>query len=431
MLLRFSAQNHRSIKHAQEISWVAATQLRDELPHTVAGRLQTEPSTSILPVLVVYGANAAGKSNMLDALVTFAMGVEEADGDWSGEKRIMYEPFELDEESKLQPTTFEADVEIGGVRYTYGYSFNGSGVVREWLYSYPKKARNVLFQRDFLAESPHVYFGPSLKDVDKTLRQMGEIDTSLLLTRVRPLGHPQLTPISSFFHDLVGRVRMTEAAEEAIAKRLYRFPGKEHLLKFITNIDTGIIDYEVEQTDTSVSRLEMFSKMSTFIRETFQVDLPADLRAAKEHRLYFKHRGADGKTYKLRYGVESTGTKQLINLLVPLTATLVLGGVLVIDEIATNLHTKLGEKIIQHFTDPKLNPNHAQLVFSTHDTNLLSGDLLRRDEVWFSEKNEVGETCVYPLTDFSARKKENIEKGYLEGRYGAIPFFGRDLTLVR
>jgi uncharacterized protein len=109
---------------------------------------------------------------------------------------------------------------------------------------------------------------------------------------------------------------------------------------------------------------------------------------------------------------------------------LVLGGVLLIDEIATNLHTKLGEKIIQHFTDPELNPNHAQLVFSTHDTNLLSGDLLRRDEVWFSEKNEIGETCVYPLTDFSARKKENIEKGYLEGRYGAIPFFGRDLTLV-
>lgn len=430
MLLRFSAQNHRSIKHAQEISWVAATQLRDELPHAVTGRLQREPSAGILPVLVLYGANAAGKSNMLDALVTFAVGVEEADGDWTGDKRIMYEPFGLDEESKLQPTTFEADVEIEGVRYSYGYSFNNAGIVREWLYSYPKKARNVLFQRDFLSESPHAYFGPSLKDVDKTLKQMGEVSTSLLLTRTLHLEHRQLTPIAKYFNLLLGRVRMTEAAEESIAKRLYDFPGKDRLLKFLTNIDAGIVDYEIEQTDTSESRLEMFTKMSAFMRETFQVELPAEMRQEKEHRLYFKHRGADGKIYRLRYGVESSGTKQLINLLLPLTITLVYGGVLLIDEIATNLHTKLGEKIIQHFTDPKLNPRHAQLVFSTHDTNLLSCDLLRRDEVWFSEKNEVGETCVYPLTDFSARRKENIEKGYLEGRYGAIPFFGRDLTLV-
>ncbi|TGP42839.1 ATP-binding protein [bacterium M00.F.Ca.ET.228.01.1.1] len=430
MLLRFSAQNHRSIKHAQEISWLAATQLRDELPHAVTGRLVREPSVGILPVLVLYGANAAGKSNMLDALVTFAMGVEDADGDWAGEKPIMYEPFELDEESRLQPTTFEADVEIEGVRHTYGYSFNDAGVVREWLYSYPKNARKILFQRDFLSKSP-AYFGPSLKEVGKMLKQMGESSNFLFLARARRLDHPQLTPIAKFFNDLLGRVRMKEAAEESIAKRLYGFPGKERLLKFIKNIDAGILDYEVEQTDTSVSRLEMFSKMSAFMRETFQVDLPAEMRQEKEHRLYFTHKGADGTTYKLRYGVESSGTKQLINLLVPMTATLVLGGVLVIDEIATNLHTKLGEKIIQHFTDPKLNPNHAQLVFSTHDTNLLAGNLLRRDEVWFSEKNEGGETCVYPLTDFSARRKENIEKGYLEGRYGAIPFFGRDLTLVK
>ncbi len=367
---------------------------------------------------------------MLDALVTFAQGVEEADGDWTGAKQIIYEPFALDEESKLQPTTLEADVEIEGVRYTYGFSFNAGGIVREWLYSYPKKARNILFQRDFLSESPHAYFGPSLKNVDKTLRQMGEISTSLLLTRARELDHSQLTPIAKFFNELIGRVRMTEAAEESIAKRLLEFPGKKRLLQFLSNIDAGIVDYEVEQTDTSVSRREMFAKMSAFMRETFQVELPSEMSQEKEHRLYFTHRGADGKTYKLRYGVESSGTKQLVNLLLPMTVTLVLGGVLIIDEIATNLHTKLGEKIIQHFTDPKLNPKHAQLVFSTHDTNLLSSDLLRRDEVWFSEKNDVGETCCYPLTDFSARKKENIEKGYLEGRYGAIPFFGRDLTLV-
>lgn len=430
MLLRFSAQNHRSIKHAQEISWVAATQLRDELPHAVTGRLQTEPSTGILPVLVLYGANAAGKSNMLDALVTFAMGVEDADGDWTGDKQIMYEPFELDDESKLQPTTFEADAEIEGVRYTYGYSFNATGVVREWLYSYPKRARNVLFQRDFLSEAPHAYFGPSLKAVDKTLKQMGELNTSLLLTRTRVLDHPQLTPIAKFFNMLLRRVKMREAVEESIARMLYDFPAKQSLLQFLKNIDAGIVDYDIEQTNTSESRLEMFAKMSTFMREAFQVDLPAEMRREKEHRLYFTHQGADGKTYKLRYGVESSGTKQLINLLLPMVATLVLGGVLVIDEIATNLHTKLSEKIIQHFTNPKHNPKHAQLVFSTHDTNLLSGDLLRRDEVWFSEKNEIGETCIYPLTDFSARKKENIEKGYLEGRYGAIPFFGRDLTLV-
>jgi AAA15 family ATPase/GTPase len=111
-------------------------------------------------------------------------------------------------------------------------------------------------------------------------------------------------------------------------------------------------------------------------------------------------------------------------MLAPILSALKTGKTVVIDEITTTLHTKLSEEIIKLFASPNTNTNNAQFIFSTHDTNLLSSSAMRRDEIWFAEKNSQGKTSIYPLSDFQTRKSDNLERGYLQGRFGAIPFFG-------
>jgi len=118
---------------------------------------------------------------------------------------------------------------------------------------------------------------------------------------------------------------------------------------------------------------------------------------------------------------ESEGTKTLFSLAGPILVALHGGGVLVVDELDRSLHTQLAKRIVTMFNDPATNPNNAQLVFNTHDTNLLDTDVLRRDQIWFTEKGSDGATRLFPLTDFRARKYENLERGYLQGRYGAVP----------
>ncbi|WP_116135519.1 AAA family ATPase [Trinickia diaoshuihuensis] len=431
MLLRFSAKNHASIKDLQEISWIASTQLKEELSHTSDNVLTRNPSLEVLPVLVLYGANAAGKTNILDALVAFSAGIEGLAGDLT--KTIGFRPFALDDESHLEPSIYEADVAVNGTRYTYGYAHNATGIVQEWLYSFPKGARNTLFERDFTGDEPHVYFGPSFKPIDRTLRSIAERSNTLLLAHAESINHSMMLPVWLALSYKVLAVRLSNGPmpETALAQQLKDHHCRDEIVQFLSNIDAGITDYSVTKEESSESRKEVFRRLAEFMKTNFNTVVPPDANPDEEYRLTFTHLGVDGKKYEIPYSDESMGTRYLASLLGPMMIALAVGGVLVVDEIATNLHTKLSEKIIKLFTSSTSNPMRAQLIFSTHDTNLLSRDLLRRDEVWFAEKNDAGETSVYPLTDFSARAKENIEKGYLEGRYGAIPFFGRDLSLIK
>lgn len=129
---------------------------------------------------------------------------------------------------------------------------------------------------------------------------------------------------------------------------------------------------------------------------------------------------------------ESNGTQTLFHLALPVLRSLQRGGILLIDELERSLHPVLAKQIIDQFNDPTANPNNAQLIFTTHDTNLLGTTLgepaLRRDQVWLTEKDAEGATVLYPLTDYKPRKAENLERGYLQGRYGAIPFLGTSLV---
>ena len=149
-------------------------------------------------------------------------------------------------------------------------------------------------------------------------------------------------------------------------------------------------------------------------------------RPAMNHIPYFVHSGEEGVNSRFAFWEESHGTRRLFDMLVPLCEALIGGEVAVLDELSASLHPSLVREIIRAFHDPELNPKGAQLVFATHDTSLLSGRLFRRDQVWLTEKDPNGATDLYSLHDVKeVRDDEPFEKGYLRGRYGAIPFFGQ------
>ncbi|OBP73266.1 hypothetical protein BAE42_14135 [Mesorhizobium loti] len=138
-----------------------------------------------------------------------------------------------------------------------------------------------------------------------------------------------------------------------------------------------------------------------------------------------------GKQVFFNLDKESAGTRRLLALLAPIFAALDHGGLIVIDEIDASLHTRACEAILALFSSTEFNANGAQLIATTHDTNILSSNLLRRDQIWFCEKGDTGETALFPLTDLRTRATDNIEKGYLQGRFGAIPFAGSPSQLLK
>ncbi|VAX38889.1 abortive infection protein, putative, partial [hydrothermal vent metagenome] len=174
---------------------------------------------------------------------------------------------------------------------------------------------------------------------------------------------------------------------------------------FIKSADTGIsnIKVEIEEVERANNRTLPFETV------------------------WFQHSLSDENSW-LDFSEESKGTQMLFQMAAPIYNALKLGSLLLIDELDSSLHVSIGNTIIQLFNNPKTNPHNAQLIFTTHDTNLLGTipdePALRRDQIWFTEKDKEGGTNLYPLTDYKPRKSENLERGYLQGRYGAIPFLG-------
>jgi uncharacterized protein len=173
----------------------------------------------------------------------------------------------------------------------------------------------------------------------------------------------------------------------------------------IRNADFGICDIEVKHESVNL----------------------ANGRSVTIPNFFFQHSPKEQDAW-LPLASESKGTQTMFRLALPIVSLMRRGGVLVVDELEASLHPMLAAKIVEQFNDPKTNPKNAQLIFTTHDTNLLGnllGEPLRRDQVWFTEKDKEGATRLYPLTDYKPRKPENLERGYLQGRYDAVPSLGK------
>jgi predicted ATPase len=410
VLIEFRVENHRSIASEQVLGLQAATHESTEPVSRSVGS-----SEKLLPVIALYGANASGKTNVLRALDFMSDVVTMSYRLWDPEDGVPREPFAWGRMQK-NPSTFEAHFFIDGIRYEYGFVADDRRFLEEWLFAYPNGRKQAWFERDV----DDFKFSENLRGENSTAREVTR-PNALFLSTAAQLKHGQLQPIFYWFRSIrslnIQSVRPSaDRASPALAwlKKANRSTanGKtddrvERFRQLLRHADVGILDFRVDPTRLWLGDDE---------------DAPAPSSAIK-----FLHKSKRQDAW-LSLDKESGGTQTLVQLAPGIIDALRRGSVLLVDELESNLHPLLAMKLIQLFNDPKTNPKNAQIIFTTHDTNLLgnvAGDaLLRRDQVWLTEKNDEGATSLYPLADYKPRKAENLERGYLQGRYGAIPFLG-------
>lgn len=408
MLIRFRVANFRSLRDEQELSLVAALRggRRDLLRVEGLG-------VDLLRVAGIYGPNAAGKSNVLEALLFMAEAVVGSHRLWPPEGPVPREPFLLDQESRREPSLFEADIVVEGVSYQYGFVLDDEKVLEEWLHAFPHGRRQVWFSRDVSAAETFA-FGKKLKGNNRLLARLTR-PNCLFLSVAAGYNHESLTTVYRWFarklRSATAQERVSWTAFQDLIHRRERKGEENPLLDFLQLADLGVTGFEVREQAPGRS----------------SGDEESSFRSPDGNRWTFelKHQAGEA-TVALPLSKESRGTRAWLSLLGPILESLESGSLLCVDELDASLHPRLAVEVIQIFQDPDLNPNGAQLLFNTHDTSLLGtllGDpVLHRDQVWFVEKDRAGASRLYPLTDFKPRKLENVERGYFHGRYGAVPF---------
>jgi len=412
MLLRFTAANFRSLRDEQELSLVA-TSLGD-LDRALLAPLGLREKA--LRVAAIYGANASGKTNILRALHFVWTAVSESQTSWKPDQRIPRQPFRLAGDQRGKPSTFKVDLMLDGTRYEYGFSVDDERVVEEWLDAYPSTRRQKWFRRSLDSFS----FGKFLTGKNKLIEGVTR-QNSLFLSAAAQNNHEQLTTIYRWFTSKLLFVTSDRELIRHTTIRMCKDPKfKIRLEEFLREADLGLVSIEMTERDVPAAT----KKLLAALRETGDFDkLPAEF-PAKVPDISFVHRCEHDKNVTLPMNLESDGTLAFFELLGPVIDALDEGGVICIDELDSSLHPLLALELVRVFNSAERNAKGAQLLFNTHDTNLLDLSILRRDQIWFTEKDRCGTTHLYPLTDFKPRKQENLQRGYLQGRYGAIPFLG-------
>lgn len=439
MLILFSAENHRSIAGEQTLSMVASKQYdkeRDEERRAIREnklireRLPGLANTSYLRTAAVYGSNASGKTTLVSAIGLMKKMVNTSAAN-SSHKGLPYYPFKLDPGYAELPTTFFISFLWGGVRYEYEFSYNKRAIVSESLYSFPKGQPRKIFTRDAGESGPEID-SPRFK-VDKTVVSLLNDDCLLLsFIYAHPnfAGYESVKNVGDFFeHGLIvidggflGRdvsARATRVLEGSQGSDFQRMMMR----KMVCEADVGITDVEVREQEIPEKALRLRDALQRTVDQFSQeADGKAVLSAPDDTFKYvvFKHGAGEGASEFEEYE-ESLGTRRLFGLSTYIAQACETDATLVVDEFDSSLHPLLALNIIDLFQGKGAVRRRAQLVFTAHQVALLMNDVLDRDQIWFTKKNDAGNTSLYPLSDYSPRKGEAIWRGYLLGRYDAIP----------
>lgn len=387
MLLQFSVTNHRSIKETAVISMKAAA---DKTMKEIL--ISPDGKKELVPVMAIYGANAAGKSNVIHALLLMR---EMICGSYAKPLKgdnLPYEPFAFVDE-EMEPTRFEIIYYNEGIKYAYGFSFDRDKIINEYLYHWPNGREALVFSR----EGEKYEFRENIQEQMTLSGRTSE--NRLYLTSSNEWNCFQTEKAYLWFQKNLRGVVATGTSNEITIDAIRKGgEEKQRILKEMMLADLGICNVLLSGT-----------KEKPIVSTV--------------HRLTDDN--GNQKQYTLQLGQESVGTQRFFSKIGLWMDAMSAGAVLVVDEIEASMHPLLTRHLIEMIQDQTVNQNHAQLIFTTHDTGLLDLKLLRRDQIWFAEKDEKSmQTDIYALTEFSPRKEENIARGYLQGRYGAIPFIG-------
>ena len=445
MLIQLTIENFLSFRDEVTFSMVGVSSDRqhaDRLIEDAAGK-----GRSVVPIAAIYGANAAGKSNLIKAL-SFAKELI-LEGTRSN-RSIPVATFKLGDYSK-KPSKFEFIFTHQDARYSYGFKLNREQIIEEWLHAIPvgKKKEVMYFERiTSLDKITSVDYGLPLTGKSQRQKQFlefiaeGTRPNQLLLTEAIDRNVKALSPIANWFRKTLVIISAEATCMSLGIQVLIDNSFTDFLCQFLVLAGTGIDGIDAEEVELDFDRY--FPNMSKTEREDFlqdfsEIDKEAALMENNDGKQYLiyknetselkliqlitQHRHANGKLTDFSIEEESEGTQRLIHL-IPAFFMLKEEAekVIFIDELNRRLHPLLSRLFVKTVIECINRDN--QLVFTTHDTNLLDLELLRRDEIWFVEKDRQGSSSLYSLAEFKTRPDLKIEKGYLNGRFGAIPFFG-------
>lgn len=374
----------------------------------------------ILPVAGVFGANASGKSNLLKVMHDMRALVLHSFRFGNPGGGLAHNPFLLEMESQSNPSAYEIEIVLHGIKHDYGFVVDDSRVHEEWAYHYPNGRAALLFHREGDNIHPGATGRSRTKAVEDLLRS-----NALYLSTAAAANHPLLLPLYLWFQRnmWMAEVESRPSRQALTTKMLDDEKQHEAVLELLWAADLGIVEAQKLKLDPVIhERLQRAIRVLTGTEGESEDELTPTIGELEGVELV--HRGADGDVV-IPSNDESLGTMVWFGLVGPILQSLAAGSLLLVDELDASLHTELVERIIQLFQDPETNPNRAQLVFNSHDTNLLGGiddpRLLGRDQIWFAEKSNVGHSRLYSLREYNPRKREAVEKRYLDGHYGGKP----------
>ena len=418
MLIEFSVKNYRSFWEQQTLSMAAGPTKDLRESNTFSPSLQELPR--LLRSAVVYGPNGGGKSNLVKAL-SFMQNLVLLSAKESQEgEHIALKPFLLHPEGPSRGSEFEIVFVEGGIRYQYGFAATRNQVTHEWLLAFPGNRAQRWFERYYnpKKEKDEWYFGTKLTGQKKTWQRSTRSNALFLSTAVQ-LNSEQLKPVFNWFQRLVviGHGDLIERA--FTIDRCENKEIRDEILHFLRSAGIEVDGIMIKERE--FDKLKIPSHMPDELQSFFQNKLKG--RSFKE--VLFKHQLSDSEDFALfPLAEESDGTQKLFAYAAPWMDVLQNGRVLVVDELDNSFHPHLVRYLLNLIHSSATNIANGQVIFSTHDTSILDTKVLRRDQIWFMEKDDIQSTQLYPLSDFHPRKNEALEKGYLQGRYGALPYIG-------
>jgi AAA15 family ATPase/GTPase len=440
MFVQFSVKNFLSFKDLATFSMVGYTPIKEH--ETGAPSVNTFYTTNekvkLLKSGVLYGANGSGKSNLISAMSFFRNFISTSSNEKQADDEIKVLNFLLSSDSNDQPSSFEMIFYIGDIRYRYGFEADKVKIHSEWLFSLKSNARteSQLFIREFQLITSSFKEGKGLEGNTRS--------NALFLSTVAQLNGEIATQILKWFKTnfrIVSGLDDESLAGYTIEKMKTDPRFKNQLVDFFKNIRIGFENIEVIEEDRLFENLSLPLNMPIEMQEVLK-----DLKKLQDKMKQIQNTKVESKSVSINFfhkkfdanenflelvildfGLQSKGTQKLFNIFGLLIDTIENGKTLIVDELDSRLHTLLTMELIGFFHS---NANKkAQLLFTSHDTNLLRKEIFRRDQIWFSEKNHLGATDLYSLVEYkinqaTVRNDASFEKDYLFGKYGAIPFLG-------
>lgn len=421
MFIDFSVQNYRSIKDCVTLSAIASKhriargtkrrrppQPDAEIanPYSIPGR-----GIDLLPVLGIFGANASGKTNVVRALEDLLAYIAFGGTTGSLGSPDWFVPFMFEKKCRKSPTRMQLRVTIDGAIYEYLLEVRAARVESErlkYIPPYPKRMiSRLVFDRTWNAKRSRYdwkngkLLGEVYKEIQVSLNER-EPFINFLTQRLKV---EALEPFGKWvYKKWPGELRFQTVGEQMLVPEiLHRVPMlKNQVVALIRSFDTGIDNIEIEQ------------------------DKSTDQSPVNEWTIWATHKSGS-ESFRFPFSEESTGTQRLFELASKMLVAFANGTLMIGDELTSSIHPNITRRLIELFQSEETNPRRAQLLFTSHDNTLQKSGLLRRDQIWFTEKKSDGSTDLYPLTDFGPRNDLAIDKAYLDGRFGAVPIVPQDL----